>query len=246
MNKLPALFLTLGMAAAPSWASGTVDVYMNGATQPKTLADAARLIDLVEQPRLAGSWWPGAVIAAQPQTAVALQQKQALLSRLATLAARSNGDDATAINALRQQLQAVRVVGRQFISLDPDQVRAGQMNNPPLEGKYSLWVGPQPGTVTLFGLISRPGKVAFTPGRDIASYLDDVSLLSGAGRSDAWVIYPDGRTEKAPVAYWNKRHVEPMPGSTIFVGFADALWTTQYDELNADVLRALAQRIPEE
>ncbi|MBV8042503.1 capsule biosynthesis GfcC D2 domain-containing protein [Pluralibacter sp.] len=245
MNKLSASLLILSMAAAPTWASGTVDVYMNGAAQPKTLTDAAHLIDLVEQPRLANSWWPGAVMASQPQTAVARQQQQMLLSRLAALAARKDGDDAAAINALRQQLQAVRVVGRQFISLDPDRVRAGQLNNPPLEGKYSLWVGAQPGTVTLFGLISRPGKVAFTPGRDIANYLDDVSLLSGAGRSYAWVIYPDGRTEKAPVAYWNKRHIEPMPGSTIFVGFADSLWTKQYDTLNADVLRALTQRIPE-
>lgn len=245
MNKLPVSLLFLSMTAGSAWASGTVDVYINDATQPKTLTNAAHLIDLVEQPRLANSWWPGAAIATQQETAVALQQKQALLAWLATLGAQANGDDAAAILALRQQLQAVRVVGRQFIRLDPDWVRAGELNNPPLEGKYSLWVGRQPDTVTLFGLISRPGKVAFTPGRDIASYLDDVRLLSGAERNYAWVIYPDGRTEKAPVAYWNQRHIEPMPGSTLFVGFADSLWTTQYDALNADVLRALAQRIPE-
>lgn len=226
-------------------AAGTVDVYINGATQPKTLTDAAHLADLVAQPRLENSWWPGAVIAEKQATAVAQQQKKELLAQLAALAAEEDGDDAAAINAVHQQLQALNVTGRQFVSLDPDRVRLSHRANPPLEGQYSLWVGQQPSTVTVFGLVSRPGNVTFTPGKSVADYLDDMSLLSGADRSDAWVIYPDGRKEKAPVAYWNKRHIEPMPGSIIFVGFADSLWTKKYDDLNAALLRALAQRIPE-
>lgn len=228
-----------------AFAAGTVDVYINGAKEPKTLTDAAHLADLVAQPRLASSWWPGAVIAENQATAVAQQQKQALLAELATQASDESGDAAAAITALRQQVQALNITGRQLVSLDPDKVRIGRRNNPPLEGHYSLWVGQQPTTVTIFGLVSRPGKTTFVAGKDVASYLDDMSLLSGADRSYAWVVYPDGRKQKAPVAYWNKRHIEPMPGSLIFVGFADSLWTKKYDELNAALLRTLAQRIPE-
>ncbi|MGL4726659.1 MAG: capsule biosynthesis GfcC D2 domain-containing protein [Scandinavium sp.] len=227
-------------------AAGTVDVYIDGAKEPKTLTDAAHLADLVAQPRLAKSWWPGAVIAEKQASAVAQQQKQTLMAELAALAADESGDEAAAIASLRQQLQAVSVTGRQFVSLDPDRVRLGRRANPPLEGHYSLWVGQQPSTVHIFGLVSGPGKVAFTPGKDVASYLDAMSNLPGADRSYAWVIYPDGRREKAPVAWWNKRHIEPMPGSIIFVGFADSLWTKKYDDLNAELLRALAQRIPEQ
>lgn len=236
-------FVTLlALAITPlAWAVGTVDVYLNGATSPKTLTDAAHLADLVTQPRLANSWWPGAVIAEKQATAVAQQQKQTLMAELAAVS-----DDEPSANALRQQLQALNVTGRQFVSLDPDRVRLGRRTNPLLEGQYSLWVGPPPTTVTIFGLVSHPGKVAFTPGKDVASYLDEMQLLSGADRSYAWVVYPDGRKEKAPVAYWNKRHIEPMPGSTIFVGFADSLWTKKMDSLNAELLRALAQRIPEQ
>ncbi|MNY46879.1 hypothetical protein D3C86_1821010 [compost metagenome] len=117
--------------------------------------------------------------------------------------------------------------------------------NPTLEGEYSLWIAPQPTTVTVMGLVSNPGEKPFTPGRDLASYLDDQSLLAGAERSYAWVVYPDGRTQKAPVAYWNKRHIEPMPGSVIFVGFADHFWTKAYDGLNTDILHSLTHRIPE-
>jgi len=93
--------------------------------------------------------------------------------------------------------------------------------------------------------VSSPGKKPFTPGRDVAGYLDEMGLLSGADRNTAWVIYPDGRTQSVPVAYWNKRHVEPMPGSTIFVGFAESVWTKSRDGINADILTSLTHRIPD-
>ncbi|MBC9385434.1 capsule biosynthesis GfcC family protein, partial [Escherichia coli] len=51
--------------------------------------------------------------------------------------------------------------------------------------------------------------------------------------------------QKAPVAYWNKRHVEPMPGSIIYVGLADSVWSETPDALNADILQTLTQRIPQ-
>ncbi|HGD3528359.1 TPA: capsule biosynthesis GfcC family protein [Escherichia coli] len=215
MIKQTIVALILSVGASSVFAAGTVKVFSNGSSEAKTLTGAEHLIDLVGQPRLA------------------------------ELAADSSADDAAAINALRQQIQALKVTGRQKINLDPDIVRVAERGNPPLQGNYTLWVGTPPSTVTLFGLISRPGKQSFTPGRDVASYLSDQSLLSGADRSYAWVVYPSGRTQKAPVAYWNKRHVEPMPGSIIYVGLADSVWSETPDALNADILQTLTQRIPQ-
>ncbi|HAX3895729.1 TPA: capsule biosynthesis GfcC family protein [Escherichia coli] len=215
MIKQTIVALILSVGASSVFAAGTVKVFSNGSSEAKTLTGAEHLIDLVGQPRLAEQ------------------------------GADSSADDAAAINALRQQIQALKVTGRQKINLDPDIVRVAERGNPPLQGNYTLWVGPPPSTVTLFGLISRPGKQPFTPGRDVASYLSGQNLLSGADRSYAWVVYPDGRTQKAPVAYWNKRHVEPMPGSIIYVGLADSVWSETPDALNADILQTLTQRIPQ-
>lgn len=187
------------------------------------MTGAEHLLDLVGQPRLSNSWWPGAVISEERATTEAQRQQQALLARLATLSAEASGEDAGAINALRQQIQALKVAGRQTINLDPDVVRTSEPGNPPLQGNYTLWVGPQPTDITLLGLLSHTGKQLFIPGRDVASYLDGQHRLSGADRSYAWVVYPDGRTQKVPVAYWNKRHIEPMPGSIIFVGLSDSV-----------------------
>lgn len=237
--------LLLSLAAPLAWSAGTVKVYTPESKDPKTLTNVEHLIDLVGQPRLANSWWTGAVISEHQATALAEQQHKALLARLTGLAGQEEGDTASAIHALCQQLQAIKVTGRQRVNLDPDKVRVAENGNPTLEGEYQLWIPTQPSTVTVMGLVSRPGKKPFTPGRDLASYLDEQSLLAGAEKSYAWVIYPDGRTQQAPVAYWNKRHIEPMPGSVIFVGFADHFWTKAYDGLNADILRSLTQRIPD-
>lgn len=237
--------LIFSLSASSVFAAGTVKVFSAGSTEPKTLTGAEHLIDLVGQPRLANSWWPGAVISEEKATAEALAQKQALTGRLAALSADASSDNAAALNALRQQIQALKVTGRQLVNLDPDIVRVSERGNPPLQGNYTLWVGGQPTEVTLFGLISRPGKQPFMPGRDVASYLEGQNRLSGADRSYAWVVYPDGRTQKVPVAYWNQRHVEPMPGSLIFVGLDDSFWSSEPEALNADILHTLMQRIPE-
>ena len=245
MKILIRVALIASFATPLAWSVGTVKVYTQDSTQPKTLTNAGHLIDLVGQPRLANSWWPGALIAERQKTAEAEQQQKALLARLTGLAEQEDGDDAAAINSVRQQLLALKIAGRLLVNLDPDDVRVSENGNPALQGDYTLWLPAKPSTITVFGLISSPGKKPFTPGRDVASYLDEQSLLSGADNSYAWVVYPDGHTQKAPVAYWNKRHIEPMPGSIIFVGFADHFWTKAYDGLNADILHSLIQRIPE-
>ncbi|MDY0420276.1 capsule biosynthesis GfcC family protein [Enterobacter sp. 170198] len=245
MKILIRVALIASFATPLAWSAGTVKVYTQDSAQPKTLTNAGHLIDLVGQPRLANSWWPGALIAERQKTAEAEQQQKALLARLTGLAEQEDGDDAAAINSVRQQLQALKIAGRLLVNLDPDDVRVSENGNPVLQGDYTLWLPVKPSTITVFGLISSPGKKPFTPGRDVASYLDEQSLLSGADNSYAWVVYPDGHTQKAPVAYWNKRHIEPMPGSIIFVGFADHFWTKAYDGLNADILHSLIQRIPE-
>lgn len=158
MMKRTISALALAFVASSAFASGTVTVFIKGHNEPKTLTDAGRLLDLVGQPRLATSWWPAAVIGEEKATATARQQQQELLGRLEALSTEENGDAAAAINALRRQIQAVKVTGRQFVNLDPDVVRVSERGNPPLQGNYTLWVGPQPTQITLFGLISRPGS----------------------------------------------------------------------------------------
>ncbi|SAB40253.1 SLBB-domain like (DUF1017) [Enterobacter hormaechei] len=100
------------LASPLAWSAGTVQVYTPDSEKPKTLTNAGHLLDLVGQPRLAKSWWTGAVISERQATIVAEQKHQALLARLSGLAQQEDADDAAAITSLRQQLQAVKVTGR--------------------------------------------------------------------------------------------------------------------------------------
>ncbi|GHL74145.1 hypothetical protein ECZU34_18930 [Escherichia coli] len=244
MIKQTIVALILSVGASSVFAAGTVKVFSNGSSEAKTLTGAEHLIDLVGQPRLANSWWPGAVISEELATAAALRQQQALLTRLAEQGADSSADDAAAINALRQQIQALKVTGRQKSILIPISsalpnavtrrcratTRCGSDHRRP----RSRCSGLSAVSASSHSLRSRRGELSLRQ-----------NLLSGADRSYAWVVYPDGRTQKAPVAYWNKRHVEPMPGSIIYVGLADSVWSETPDALNADILQTLTQRIPQ-
>lgn len=62
MIKQTIVALILSVGASSVFAAGTVKVFSNGSSEAKTLTGAEHLIDLVGQPRLANSWWPGAVI----------------------------------------------------------------------------------------------------------------------------------------------------------------------------------------
>ncbi|MFP2508281.1 capsule biosynthesis GfcC D2 domain-containing protein [Buttiauxella gaviniae] len=236
-----ALCLAALQLSSYSYAAGNVTIYPGN----QQLNNVERLGDLVSQPSLARAWWPGAVISERQATAVAEQEHQKLLTALSGFAAEEDGDDAAAINGVRQQMQAIHVTGRQFVDLDPDWVRVHPRANVPLQGDYSLWAGPQPSTITLMGLVSSPGAKPFVAGRSADEYLDSVEKLSGADRSFAWVIYPDGKTQKAPVAYWNNRHVELTPGSILFVGFKERLFNSNFNDLNQQILNSLTHRRPD-
>ena len=83
MIKQTIVALLLSVGASSVFAAGTVKVFSNGSSEAKTLTGAEHLIDLVGQPRLANSWWPGAVISEELATAAALRQLRPTRKRCA-------------------------------------------------------------------------------------------------------------------------------------------------------------------
>ncbi|MDO1920535.1 capsule biosynthesis GfcC family protein, partial [Escherichia coli] len=69
---------------------------------------------------------PGGGISEELAAAAAWRQQRALLTRLEKLAAVSSADEAAAINAFRQQIQALKVTGGQKINLVPDIARVAE------------------------------------------------------------------------------------------------------------------------
>lgn len=246
--KIKTLLTGAGLLAVSGFVQAESQVTVHALTTGKTLTiehaqNLAQLVTVADLPKHV--WWPGAVIAEPQATAVAQQQYQQTLRDLNRWAVTEDGDQAASIRTVIQQLQAIKVTGRQFVALDPDQVRTRDDNNPRLEGRYSLWLPAYPTTVTLLGAIEGTGKTSWQAGRSVRDYLASHERLTGADRNIAVVIHPDGSTQQAPVAYWNHRHVEPEPGSIIWVGFSSWAVPGEFEKINQQIVSVLTHRIPD-
>lgn len=251
MKKTIALFAGIvASLSLPAMADSQVTVYYPGQTQTAQVSHAQNLAQLVASPALQGkTWWRGTLIAEKQATAVAQQQQQDLLARLTVWrdALRSDDDAAQAavVDNVRQQIAALKVTGRQFVSLDPDRVRLMPSANRRLVGDYSVYTLNPPTSVLLFGAVDGAGKTPWVAGRSVADYLQPRDHVRGAERSIAQLISPEGQVTDVPVAYWNRRHVEPEAGSIIFVGFSSWTLPGNLADLNQQIVSVLTHRIPD-
>lgn len=235
---------------ASAMADSHVAVYYPGQAQPVMVDNAARLQQLVTNPALAGhTWWPGTVIAERLATEVQLQKQRDVVAGLSAWGAELRGDNddalANSVERLRSQIAGLKVTGRQFVSLDPDVISLDHDANRALSGEYSVYTLARPTSVHIFGVLTPTGPQPFVAGQDVSDYLVTHQRLSGAERSYAWVILPDGSRQSLPVAYWNRRHNEVAPGSIIFVGFSSWSLPHAYQGLNEQIVSLLTHRIPD-
>ncbi|MEX9253699.1 capsule biosynthesis GfcC family protein [Pseudenterobacter timonensis] len=240
-NWLPGAGLYL--LSLPALCASVVTVHQPEKTE--AVAHADTLSQLVTQPQLAGSWWHGAVIATPCATLHAQQMQQQVLTALSGWQSRAGNNQGAAVRAVAAQIRSLQIVGRQFVSLDPDVVRTADRGDRPLEGRYDLWLPAEPYTVTLMGAVATPEKLAWRPGASIRDYLQGQQRLAGADRNNVTVIDPDGSTVVAPVAYWNARHIEAEPGAVLWVGFAPRTVPDDFKGLNEQIVALLTRRIPD-
>jgi len=248
MKKLLTLLAVSTTALLSHYALASATVTAEDLSQHRTVKidNVASLSALVTHPDLAqGVWWPGAIIATPAATRTAMLDKQLLLNRLESCAANASPEDAHMLRSVKQQLQDIRVTGRQFVSLDPDVVRTKAGADRRLEGEYSLYTYPRPSTVRLMGAVSGAGKLTWQPGAPVSRYLEGHQRLSGGNKSEATVIHPDGHTSVVPVAYWNARHREAEPGSILWVGFDGCSSHDAAGSLSDDIISLLTRRIPD-
>lgn len=116
---------------------------------------------------------------------------------------------------------------RETVNLDLDAVRLKAELNPALPGHYALKQIARPNTVLVTGLIEEKA-LPFAAHLNVADYIAASALLDAGDRSEAWVIAPNGESDKVGYGNWNNQHSTVVPGSTIFIGF-----NSDDDELQA-------------
>ncbi|WP_230492765.1 capsule biosynthesis GfcC family protein [Martelella alba] len=239
----------MGFVASAA-ADSRVTVYFPGQSRPAVITGASHLEQVALNPVLAGhTWWPGTIIAEKMATAVEQERQRQLLARLSTLSGELRRDNdldlAASVDRVRGQLSAIKVTGRQFVSMDPDVIRLEPGADYALSGDYTVYALAKPSSVRLFGVLTGTGSEPYQVGKDVSDYLVGHERLSGADKSVAWLITPDGRARSVPVAYWNRRHNEALPGSVIYVGFSSWSLPGDYRDVNDQIVTLLTHRIPD-
>ncbi|MEZ8105263.1 capsule biosynthesis GfcC family protein [Vibrio cortegadensis] len=142
---------------------------------------------------------------------------------------------------LLQQLKPLSFAYREDINLDLDAIRLDPSLNPSLPGSYALELSSRPDTVLFFGLVEQTQQ-PFSASKQLGDYIQQTALLAQSNNSDAWVISPDGRTQKVGFAYWNNQHINLMPGSTVFIGFNSSglsVFDNDLEKLEQDIVTLL-------
>ena len=234
MNKLQSYFIAsvLYVMTPHAFAQGTVTIYLPGEQQTLSVGPMENVVQL-------------ALLTDSAAKAKALKDYQHVMAQLASWEAEADDDVAATIKSVRQQLLNLNITGRLPVKLDPDFVRVDENSNPPLVGDYTLYTVQRPVTITLLGAVSGAGQLPWQAGRSVTDYLQDHPRLAGADKNNVMVITPEGETVVAPVALWNKRHVEPPPGSQLWLGFSAHVLPEKYADLNDQIVSVLTQRVPD-
>lgn len=245
---------TLCIMSALLWASAAtaVEIQVQGPAadqrQVVTLAEGSRLDAALGQlTHPEAIYWPASRITNQEQDQKIQAEKQVLIQRLTTLmlTAEQEHEPMLAYNSrlMLQLVSSLVVTGRLEARLDPDWVRIRAEANPPLAGNYRLLLAKREPQVYLYGLLASPASVSLLPGQDVAAYLQGREFFAGAEQTQVMLCQPDGRVQLVPIAYWSKRHREPMAGAALLVGFADGTLPAEYSDLNLRIAKLIAARI---
>ncbi|GAB7214424.1 capsule biosynthesis GfcC family protein [Dickeya oryzae] len=246
------------LLASGALGAATLTIHYSGeAPQVVERADGTRLEQFYSQQSLPTNVnWQTALIANPAKTEQVQAQGQVIQDKLYALQniwRNQDGDYAVAAWYLAQALKSVSVAGRIRTDLDPDRVRLFINQNRPLVGQYSLYLAPYAATVSLFGLISldidigtpRVFKdVALTSGWSVDQYVQGYRWLPGADKNYGYLISGSGSWRKVPLAIWNRKHIEPAAGETLFIGFDPTILPDDMASLNDQIADYLANRIP--
>jgi len=210
-------------------------------------AHEPRLIEVLAPVANQQNWyWPGAAVY-QADNALLEKTRQLLLGNLSSLIKDYQNESPQAAQSLiqlRDTITSWRLAQRLPTNIDYDLARIVAMANPRLPaGKYILNIAPRKNTVQLFGAVNKTASVPHLPHTDASEYITDQIRTDLADKDYVMLIQADGRKITTPVAYWNKRHQEAMPGSQLFVPFKESLFHPEFAIINQQIITLALNRV---
>ena len=230
---IPVLYYVIGLSSMAFSYAPSAEVVVITEQGARSFSEHVSLSHVLSQSnKLDKVYWPSAGLY---QASSELDNLRAeLIYTIASLRQDTNNVHlATALPHLKKEVMSWQLAQRAPILVDYDFSRLYPKFNPNLpSGKYLLSL-PMRGTqVKIFGAVTKPALLMHQPQVGVSSYLADV-ILEGYAELD-WVYVNNYSSEliKAPIAYWNRKHVEVMPGGELYVPFRQSVFESRYQKIN--------------
>ena len=187
-------------------------------------------------------YWPASALYKLQDDKAELERNN-ILKQLDTLKADADGNFAQTINRVSYFIGSWPLASRITVFLDYDAVRIRPELNLGLDdGSYLLKLHTRPQTVEFWGAVKQVISMPHSGVKTVTDYLPALNLSADADNSYVLIIQPDGAVNRVGVASWNERHVELMPGSSVFIPFASSLFQ-DLTQLNEDIARLARHRV---
>jgi hypothetical protein len=226
---------------APSIVQAEVTVVIN--SEEFVFSDNPRLTEVLTPVAQKRHWyWPGSALF-RLDGVRAVQQRREVLASLTVIEQETNVALANNIQHLKLQIQTWQLADRIEQTIDFDLARLDPNFNPRFEdGSYLLILKERPKTIEVFGLTENPTTLRLEHGTCLAKQLH--KTYSDLQNKDLiYITQADSTVINYGIAYWNKSCVDVMPGSQIFLPFAESQFSESNRKLNYTIASLAKNRV---
>lgn len=180
---------------------------------------------------------PGLIWCVPAQRSSQAKLKNWLLVRLATMPPAAPGGN-EARQRLADWLSSLPVTGRIPAAIPDARWLQGHPDQDPiLAGDHVLSIPLRPSGITVITEAAERCVIAHRSGTEVLGYLQACQPGSANRVDHAWVVQPDGRVRRFPVAIWNREtQDEPAPGALIWAPPRDSDWPDDFSAMLTEFL----------
>lgn len=237
-HGLVAVLLLIAMPLKAATITANQDTHLSF-SQPPRLSEAVLAVAQSQQRVLDDVYWPAAgLYRKDSQNADRIADLQPVRHQITV----NTGKTQQQWKRLYRTLTQLTVAERINRNIDPDFTRITPAANPLLNGTWHLQLPHRPTTIMVLGDVKQPGEYAFTERQSVRRYLEQAGAET-IGISQALIIMPSGERSHVPIAYWNERHQDLLPGSIIYLPLPEKAIDGFAVDTNEHVLTYLQHRL---
>lgn len=241
----PIIVLLFGLCCSTSWiiaAEPVVEVKMGSAEF--TFEQRPRLTEVLAPVALQQAWyWPASKLFRLDSLELEQQRSEAL-ALISALVLDADDEAKLLLQRLATELSAWQLAEKIPLNIDYDLARAKLAFNPLFEsGNYRLQLSVRPVEMPVWGAVTKSINLPLRSATSVQAYLAAVPSHSLADASRVYVIQPDGNVIEILHGAWQQERLEVMPGSTLYVPFAQGFFSKDFAKLNKKLLALAVNRM---